>query len=128
MKKHILSSYAKKDFKKKSENPNGTTETRTIEQNDNDLFFSVKKGTIKTFSIESTDTDDQIMLNTTDKKKDSTETIENTDVYTYLKVEGTRLTKSIENSDDDFEITNKKTRLTETIENSDDVSFFVVHN
>ena len=79
MKKHILSYYAKKDADYQcSISSKNTKETRTIEQTDNDIMLSKKKGTIKTFSVENSDSDDAFILKCTDKLKDGTETIEGT--------------------------------------------------
>lgn len=120
MKKHILSYYAKKDADYQcSISSKNTKETRTIEQTDNDIMLSKKKGTIKTFSVENSDSDDAFILKCTDKLKDGTETIENSDIYSFYCDEGTRLTKSIEDSDSDINYSAKKTKLTETIETSD---------
>lgn len=120
MKKHILSYYAKKDADYQcSISSKNTKETRTIEQTDNDIMLSKKKGTIKTFSVENSDSDDALILKCTDKLKDGTETIENSDIYSFYCDEGTRLTKSIEDSDSDINYSAKKTKLTETIETSD---------
>ena len=120
MKKHILSYYAKREVDYQcSINSKKTKETRTIEQTDNDIMLSKKKGTIKTFSVENSDSDDAFILKCTDKLKDGTETIENSDIYSFYCDEGTRLTKSIEDSDSDINYSAKKTKLTETIEASD---------
>lgn len=81
-----------------------------------------KKGTIKTFSVENSDSDDAFILKCTDKLKDGTETIENSDIYSFYCDEGTRLTKSIEDSDSDesiFIANNKKTLLKDSVEQSD---------
>ncbi len=130
MKKHILSYYAKREVDYQcSINSKKTKETRTIEQTDNDIMLSKKKGTIKTFSVENSDSDDAFILKCTDKLKDGTETIENSDIYSFYCDEGTRLTKSIEDSDSDINYSAKKTKLTETIEASDsDESIFIANN
>lgn len=130
MKKHILSYYAKKEVNYQcSINSKNTKKTRTIEQTDNDIMLSKKKGTIKTFSVENSDSDEAFILKCTDKLKDGTETIENTDIYSFYCDKGTRLTKSIEDSDPDNIVTIKRTRLTETIENSDsDEINFIANN
>ena len=120
MKKHILSSYAKKEVNSLlSIDSKNTKETRTVEQSDHYAMFSKKKGTIETFSIEDSDSDERFFLKCTDKLKDGTETIESTDIYSYYCDKGTRLTKSIEDSDSDINLTAKKTKLTENIETSD---------
>lgn len=130
MKKHILSYYAKREVDYQcSINSKKTKETRTIEQTDNDIMLSKKKGTIETFSVENSDSDDAFILKCTDKLKDGTETIENSDIYSFYCDEGTRLTKSIEDSDSDINYSAKKTKLTETIEASDsDESIFIANN
>lgn len=130
MKKHILSYYAKREVDYQcSINSKKTKETRTIEQTDNDIMLSKKKGTIKTFSVENSDSDDAFILKCTDKLKDGTETIENSDIYSFYCDEGTRRTKSIEDSDSDINYSAKKTKLTETIEASDsDESIFIANN
>lgn len=130
MKKHILSYYAKREVDYQcSINSKKTKETRTIEQTDNDIMLSKKKGTIKTFSVENSDSDDAFILKCTDKFKDGTETVENTDIYSFYCDKGTRLTKSIEDSDSDINYSAKKTKLTETIEASDsDESIFIANN
>lgn len=130
MKKHILSYYAKREVDYQcSINSKKTKETRTIEQTDNDIMLSKKKGTIKTFSVENSDSDDAFILKCTDKFIDGTETVENTDVYSFYCDKGTRLTKSIEDSDSDINYLAKKTKLTETIEASDsDESIFIANN
>lgn len=125
MKKHILSKYAeKKAIELVLANQKKTSETRTIEESDNDYLAS--KRTIKTFSIENTDTDETINFSLTKKDSDSTETVESSDYANYVKAisfgERTGFTKSIENSDEDTLYclpNNKKTLLTERIENSD---------
>ena len=130
MKKHILSYYAKREVDYQcSINSKKTKETRTIEQTDNDIMLSKKKGTIKTFSVENSDSDDAFILKCTDKLKDGTETIENSDIYSFYCDEGTRLTKSIEDSDSDINYSAKKTKLTETLEASEsDESIFSANN
>ena len=130
MKKHILSSYAKKEANNLHLiNSKNTKETRTIEQTDNDTLFEKKKGTVKTFSVENSDSDETFLLKCTDKLKDGTETIESTDIYSYYFDNGTRLTKSIEDSDSDIILTKKKTAITETVETSDsDESVFMSNN
>ena len=130
MKKHILSYYAKREVDYQcSINSKKTKETRTIEQTDNDIMLSKKKGTIKTFSVENSDSDDAFILKCTDKFIDGTETVENTDVYSFYCDKGTRLTKYIEDSDSDINYSAKKTKLTETIEASDsDESIFIANN
>ena len=73
MKKHILSSYAKKEANNLHLiNSKNTKETRTIEQTDNDTLFEKKKGTVKTFSVENSDSDETFLLKCTDKLKDGT--------------------------------------------------------
>ena len=130
MKKHILSYYAKREVDYQcSINSKKTKETRTIEQTDNDIMLSKKKGTIKTFSVENSDSDEAFILKCTDNFKDGTETVENTDVYSFYCDKGTRLTKSIEDSDSDINYSAKKTKLTETLEASDsDESIFIANN
>lgn len=130
MKKHILSYYAKKDADYQcSISSKNTKETRNIEQTDNDIMLSKKKGTIKTFSVENSDSDEAFKLKCTDKLKDGTETVETTDVYSFYCDKGTRLTKSIEDSDSDINYSAKKTKITETIETSDsDESIFTSNN
>ena len=130
MKKHILSYYAKKDADYQcSISSKNTKETRTIEQTDNDIMLSKRKGTIKTFSVENSDSDETFKLKCTDKLKDGTETVETTDVYSFYCDKGTRLTKSIEDSDSDINYSAKKTKITETIETSDsDESIFTSNN
>lgn len=127
MKKHILSYYAKKEADYQcSISSKNTKETRTIEQTDNDIMLSKKKGTIKTFSVENSDSDEAFVLKYNDKLKDEIETIKTVDIY-FDK--GTILTKSIEVSDSDNIITLKRTKLTENIENSDsDEINFIVNN
>ena len=127
MKKHILSYYAKKDAGYQcSISSKNKKETRTVEQTDNDIMLSKKKGTIKTFSVENSDSDEAFVLKYNDKLKDEIETIKTVDIY-FDK--GTILTKSIEVSDSDNIIILKKTKLTENIENSDsDEINFIVNN
>lgn len=92
-------------------------------------MLSKRKGTIKTFSVENSDSDETFKLKCTDKLKDGTETVETTDVYSFYCDKGTRLTKSIEDSDSDINYSAKKTKITETIETSDsDESIFTSNN
>lgn len=130
MKKHILSKYAeKKDVVLLFGNQNKTKETRTIENSDIDCFSSKK--TVKTFSVENTDSDEIMNFTSTDAKVDDTETVELSEFGEYRKAmflkERTGITKSIEDSDsDEICIRNNKkiTRLTETIETSDKDEMF----